>query len=85
MRLSAAVPIGSGTLHDLVQAYEVAVPVRVACPRWRLLRLEEAGREIIRKPRTNEEVQVWKERAARFSWNARVPPPIFGVPRSRDG
>lgn len=77
--------IGSSTLHDLVQAYEAAVPVRVVCPRGRLLRLEEAGLEIIRKPRTNEEVQVWKKRAAWFSWNARVLPPMFGVPRSSEG
>ncbi len=46
------VTMGSDTLHDLVQAYEAAVPVRVVCPRVRLLRLGAAGLAIIRKPRT---------------------------------
>ncbi len=73
--------VGSGTLHDLVEAHEAAVPVRVVSPRGRLLGLEEAGLEVIPKPRTNDAVRVWKKRAAWFSWRARALPTIFGAPR----
>lgn len=73
--------VGSGTLHDLVEAHEAAVPVRVVSPRGRLLGLEEAGLEVIPKPRTNDAVRAWKKRAAWFSWRARALPIIFGAPR----
>ena len=77
--------VGSGTLHDLIQAYEAVVQVRVVCPRGRLLGLEEAGLEVIPKPRTNDAVEVWKKRAAWFSWTAMALPTMFGAPRLKTG
>ena len=77
--------IGSATLRDLIHAHEAAIPVRVVCPRGRLLRLEEAGLEVIPKPENNDKLSAWTERAARFSWSARTLPTMFGVPRTGNG
>ena len=77
--------IGSGTLHDLVQAYQAVVPVRVVCPRGRLLGLEEAGLKVTPKPWTNDAVKVWKKRAAWFSWTVMALPTMFGAPRPETG
>lgn len=71
--------IGNGTLHDLVHAHQMGVAVRVVCPRGRLLALDEAGLEVIPKPRVDE-ANAWKKRAASFSWKARALPQMFGGP-----
>lgn len=72
--------IGSGTLHDLVEAHDAAVPVRVVCSRGRLLSLEEAGLEVVPKPRDGDD-DSWKKRAAWFSWSAKALPKMFGGPK----
>ena len=77
--------ISSGTLRDLVQAHEAAIPVRVVCSRGRLLRLEEAGLVVTPKPESNDKLSAWKKRAAWFSWSPRVLPTMFAVPRTKHG
>lgn len=74
--------IGSGTLHDLVQAREEGVAVRVVSPRGRLLALEEAGLEVVSKPR-DDEASAWRKRAAWFSWTAKALPRMFDGPHAR--
>lgn len=69
--------IGNGTLHDLVKAHQAGVAVRVVCPGGRLLALEDAGLEVVPKPRTGE-VNTWGKRAASFSWKAKPLPRMFG-------
>src|SRR5262245_43124239 len=69
--------IGSGTLHDLVQAHAANIAVRVASPGGRLRTLEEAGLEVNPKPRRGD-MKVWKTRAASFTWRVKALPRMFG-------
>lgn len=71
--------IGSGTLHDLVQAHAANVPVRVVGPSGRLRTLEEAGLEVNPKPRHGD-MKVWRTRAASFTWRGKALPKMFGGP-----